>query len=93
MTDMYQESANLECKQQREMPVVGRIGVAVDRSDGGDDGQLAQNVVTADIARMEDEVNTGEGVVHARPEQSVSIRYQSDGVRVRDAGHGLYISR
>lgn len=75
------------------MQVVDRIGVAADRSDGGDDGQLAQNVVTADIARMENEVNTGERVMHARPEQSVGVRYQSDGVAVRDAGHGLYISR
>jgi hypothetical protein len=93
VTDMYEESADLDANCGREARIAGGIGVAMDRPHGSDDRQLVQNVITADIARMQNELNSGKRIMHTRPHQPMGIRYQSNDVAVRSAGHGLYISR
>ena len=66
-----------------EPRVARRVGVAVDRTHRRDQLELIENVVAADVARVENELDARQRRVHVGPHEAVRVGDQPDDVRVR----------
>ena len=56
----------------------GHVGVAEHRAHRRDDRQLVEDRASADVTRVEDQIDAGQGAEHLRPNQPVRVRDQTD---------------
>ena len=78
MADVDMDSVDLHVDRGAQPGVAGFVGIAVDGVHGGDDGELLEDFVAADIAGVEDQLYPGQSRVNFGSKETMRVRDQPD---------------
>jgi len=73
VTDVNLDTVERNSELALEIGVAGRIGIAVNGVDGRNQTKLIKNVASADVPGVNDEVNSLQRGVNARPEKAMRV--------------------
>ena len=68
VTDVYSKATDGEHLDRRQRRMTGRVSVSANGQHGSDRAELMENVIAADVARMENELDAFERRVDTRPQ-------------------------
>src|SRR5450432_1070371 len=87
MLHLYQHATHLAHDRRQQARISRSVGVAVHGLDGCDQRELVENLIAADIARVENELDTAKCIVNPRTQLTVRIGDESDDVNAVSPSH------
>ena len=72
------QAADFDVNRRREPGIPGVVGVAEDCLDGRDDRELVKDLVTPDVAGVEDTIDPGQCDMNLRPHEAMSVGNQTE---------------
>jgi hypothetical protein len=87
VADVNPEAADRQVDRCLQPRVSGFVRVPVHGMDRSDKGEFVEDFVTADVASVEDEVDSAKGVMDFRTQKPMSVRNQTEPM---DGGRGTW---
>jgi hypothetical protein len=82
MTHVHADSADGQHDLRLETGKIRWIRIAENRAHGSYESQLIENLPPAHISRVQDQLNTGKGIVYGTSHESVGVRDQANDMSV-----------